>query len=87
MRGCFSDPLSMATDQNAARTILAANWTSGSNYVQTMQNPLKWNSVTSVNSASQLNIDQNGVTHGFSQSGATLSVTLGPNEMLVLKPD
>ena len=84
---CFSDPLSMATDAAAARTILMNNWTTGSNYVQTMQNALKWNAVTSVNAADQLNIDQNGVVHAFSQSGGTLNVTVGPNEMLVLKPN
>ena len=52
-----------------------------------MQNALKWNLVTSVNGSHQLNIDQNGVTHAFTQSGGTLNVTLGSNEMLVLKPD
>ncbi len=83
---CFSDPLSMATDEATARTVLLNNWTTGSNYVQTMQNALKWISVTSVNAAKQLNIDQNGVVHAFSQSGGTLSVTIGSNEMLVLKP-
>lgn len=84
---CFSDPMSMATDATAARTILTNNWTSSSNYVQTMQNSLKWNLVTSMNAANQLNIDQNGVTHAFSQSGGILSVTIGANEMLVLKPN
>jgi len=84
---CFSDPLSMATDDAAARTILLNNWTTGSNYVQTMQNALKWNTVTSLNAANQLNIDQNGVVHAFSQSGGTLNVTVGPNEMLVLNPN
>ena len=84
---CFSDPMSMATDATAARTILTNNWTSSSNYVQTMQNSLKWNLVTSMNAANQLNIDQNGVTHAFSQSGGILSVTIGTNEMLVLKPN
>ena len=84
---CFSDPLSMATDATAARAILTNNWTSSSNYVQTMQNSLKWNLVTSLNAANQLKIDQNGVTHAFSQSGGTLRVTIGANEMLVLKPN
>ena len=84
---CFSDPLSMATDDAAARTILMNNWTTGSNYVQTMQNALKWNTVTSLNAANKLNIDQNGVVHAFSQNGRTLNVTVGPNEMLVLKPN
>ncbi len=84
---CFSDPLSMATDAAVARTILMNNWTSSSNYVQTMQNTLKWNLVASVNAAKQLNIDQNGVTHAFSQNGGTLKVTVGANEMLVLKPN
>jgi hypothetical protein len=77
----------MATDDAAARTILLNNWTTGSNYVQTMQNALKWNTVTSLNAANQLNIDQNGVVHAFSQSGGTLNVTVGPNEMLVLNPN
>ena len=84
---CYSDPLTMATDANAAQTILKSNWASSSNYVNTMQNALKWNLVTSVNGSHQLNIDQNGVTHAFTQSGGTLNVTLGSNEMLVLKPD
>jgi hypothetical protein len=84
---CFSDPLSMATDDAAARTILMNNWTAGSNYVQTMQNALKWNNVASLNAANTLNIDQNGVVHAFSQTGRTISVTVGPNEMLVLKPN
>jgi hypothetical protein len=84
---CFSDPMSMATDATAARTILTNNWTSSSNYAQTMQNSLKWNLVTSVNAENQLNIDQNGVTHAFSQSGGILGVTIGANEMLVLKPN
>jgi hypothetical protein len=83
---CFSDPMSMTTDAAAAQTILQNNWTSSSNYVQIMQNSLKWNQVTSVNAANQLNIDQNGVIHAFSQNGATVSVTVGPNEMLVLNP-
>lgn len=84
---CFSDPFAMATDLTAAQSILTNNWTSSSNYVQTMQNTLKWNSVTSVNSSNQLNIDQNGITHAFSQIGGTLNVTLGANEMLVLNPN
>jgi hypothetical protein len=84
---CFSDPLSMATDAAAARAILLNNWTAGSNYVRTMQNTLRWNPVTSLNDSNQLNIDQNGVTHAFSQVGGTLNVTIGPNEMLVLRPD
>jgi hypothetical protein len=77
----------MTTNQAAAETLLVNNWTSSSNYVQTMQNTLKWNSVTSLNSSKQLNIDQNGVTHAFSQSGGTLTVTIGANEMLVLNPN
>jgi len=84
---CFSDPITMTTNQAAAETLLVNNWTSSSNYVQTMQNTLKWNSVTSLNSSKQLNIDQNGVTHAFSQSGGTLTVTIGANEMLVLNPN
>ena len=83
---CFSDPLSMTTNVTAARAIVAANWSSGSNYLQTIQNSLKWHGVASRNAANQLNIDQNGVTHAFTQSGQTLNVTLGPNEMLVLRP-
>jgi hypothetical protein len=84
---CFSDPITMTTNQTAARALLVNNWTSASNYVQTMQNTLKWNPVTSLNSAKQLNIDQNGVTHSFSQSGGTVTVTIGANEMLVLNPN
>ncbi len=34
----------------------------------------------------QLNIDSNGVTHNFRQSGNVITVTVGPNEMLVVKP-
>jgi hypothetical protein len=84
---CFSDPLSMATDDTAARTILMNNWTTGSNYVRTMQNALKWNNVNSLNAANKLNIDQNGVVHAFTPAGRTLTVTVGPNELLVLKPN
>jgi hypothetical protein len=84
---CFSDPVNMSTNQTAAEALLINNWTSSSNYVQTMQNTLKWNPVTSLNSSKQLNIDQNGVTHAFSQSGGTLTVTVGANEMLVLNPN
>jgi hypothetical protein len=77
----------MATDAAAAGTLLLNNWTAGSNYVRTMQNTLRWNPVSSVNDSGELNIDQNGVTHAFRQVGATLNVTIGPNEMLVLKPE
>lgn len=87
---CFTSPLTMVssadTDTGTAREILAANWTSGSNYVGIMQNGLKWRGVTSFDTSGQLNIDSNGVTHDFSQSGNVITVTLGANEMLVLKP-
>jgi hypothetical protein len=85
---CFTSPMTMATIAEAATTrgILAANWTSGSNYVGIMQNGLKWRGVKSVDNSGQLNIDSNGVTHSFNQIGNVIAVTVGPNEMLVLQP-
>jgi len=62
------------------------NWTDKSNYVGIMQNSLKWRGVTSVNQSGQLNIDSNGITHDFSQNVNVITVTVGPDEMLVLKP-
>jgi hypothetical protein len=76
--------MSMATDTTAAQAILKYNRASSSNYVQIMQGTLKWKLVTSLNAANQLSIDQNGVTHAFVSSGATIEVTIGANEMLVL---
>lgn len=83
---CFSSPLTMAADTVTAQNILTANWTDGSNYVGIMQNSLKWKGVTSVNQSGQLNIDSNGVTHDFNQNGNVITVTVGADEMLVLKP-
>jgi hypothetical protein len=76
----------MAADTTAAQNILAANWTEGSNYVGIMQNSLKWRSVTSLNPSGQLNIDSNGLTHDLRRNGNVLTVTVGPDEMLVPKP-
>ena len=83
---CFSSPLTMATDTTTALNILTLNWTDKSNYVGIMQNSLKWRGVTSVNQSGQLNIDSNGITHDFSQNVNVITVTVGPDEMLVLKP-
>jgi hypothetical protein len=85
---CFTSPLTMAAPKNtaAALNVLAANWTKGSNYVGIMQNSLKWKGVTSVDQSGQLNIDTNGVIHELSQNGNVITVTLGADEMLVLKP-
>jgi hypothetical protein len=33
-----------------------------------------------------LDIDANGVTHHFSQDGNVITITVGADEMLVLKP-
>jgi hypothetical protein len=76
----------MSSDPGMAREILAANWTNGSNYADIMQNGLKWRGAMFVDKSGQLNIDGNGVTHIFSQSGNVITVTIGANEMLVLKP-
>jgi len=57
-----------------------------SNYVGIMQNSLKWKRVAGIDQSGQLNIDTNGVTHDFSQNGNVITVTLGADEMLVLKP-
>jgi hypothetical protein len=85
---CFTSPLTMAapTDTTTALSVLAANWTKGSNYVGIMQNSLRWKGVTGFDPSGQLNIDTNGVTHEFSQNGNVITVTLGADEMLVLKP-
>ena len=63
-----------------------SNFTNGSNYVGIMQNGLKWRGVKSMNNSGQLNIDSNGVTHNFGLNGNVITVTVGPNEMLVLQP-
>jgi hypothetical protein len=85
---CFASPMTMATIAEAAtaREILAANFTNGRNYVGIMQNGLKWRGVHSAGNSGQLNIDSNGLTHNFSQSGNVITVTVGANEMLVLRP-
>jgi hypothetical protein len=83
---CFTSPLTMSSDTKMAREILGANWTTGSNYVGLMQNSLKWRGVKTVGNSGRLNIDNNGITHNFSQSGNVITVTVGANEMLVVKP-
>jgi hypothetical protein len=83
---CFTSPLTMSSDTKMTREILGANWTSGSNYVGIMQNSLKWRGVKTADNSGRLNIDNNRVTHNFSQSGNVITVTVGANEMLVVKP-
>jgi hypothetical protein len=83
---CFSSPLTMASNATTAQNILTANWATGSNYVGIMQNSLKWKGVTNVDQSGQLNLDTNGVIHDFKQDGNLITVTVGPDEMLVLMP-
>jgi hypothetical protein len=83
---CFTSPLTMSSDTKTAREILGANWTTGSNYIDIMQNSLRWRGVKTVDNSGRLDIDNNGVTHNFRQSGNVITVTIGPNELLVVKP-
>jgi len=83
---CFTSPLIMTADPAKARKIIAANWTHRSNYVGIMQSSLKWKEITGIDQSGDLDIDANGVTHHFSQDGNAITVTVGADEMLVLKP-
>ena len=87
---CFANPMAMTTSQSTAATVIYNNWKA---YQSIMQSTLFWRPITSVAANGSLNIDQNGVTHSFNQTNgnispttATITVTVGPSEMLVLKP-
>lgn len=73
---CYGPPASMQTDYRAMLSLVEKNWPK---YQAIMKGNLKWRS------ADDGSLDQNGVAHKLVQSGSILTVTLRPDEMLILK--
>jgi hypothetical protein len=76
---CYGSPQTMAVAGNsnyiATLDLMRQKW---QKYQAMMQNDLRWRPVD------DRSLDQNGVTHDLRYAGDSLTVTLGPDEMLIL---